>query len=481
MVQHRERAGSALMAAVIVVGMVAVMSMAYLQLSLNKNREHKASVDAKRAFYIAEAGLSEAMISIASGNSGNVGSASVPARFGDGVFYVTATDEGNGKTTLTSTGMAGCGRSAISTVIDVKTQGVAALGVFSDGTVTIGKNALIDSFDSRQGSYASQHPALPPLLGAPTTSRVASNGDIIVHGTKSGGLLGSVLSTPTSIYGYVQPGPTGSVLRDGNVLITGSTAPSEKRIALPEIEVPSVRSAGDVTVTQHGPFSLSSGEFGYGTLKLATNTRTEIVGPANVVVNGLELAPQAQLTFDARNGPIRVYVQDHLDLQPGSSIVSTSQDPTAVALLISGGASADRNGDGIADPPVAIAAAGSFFGTMYAPNATITVPSTLAVYGAIAAKQIALQANAQVHFDLALIDSSASDTHVPQTIGWRIVPLPKTPLVELRLDILKLLQLQGIVAPLASSAHVPIGGSPHDGPLDVLENLLNLHGGPGPH
>src|SRR5271156_4380700 len=152
------RSGSALLAAVLVVMMVAVLSLAYLQLSLNKNLEQKASVDAKRAFYMAEAGLSEAVIALASGQSGAVGSPSIPAKFGNGVFYVTTHDEDNGKTTLTSTGLCGCGRSALSMVVDTKKPGVAALGVFSDGTVTIEKGALIDSYDSRQGSYQAQHP-----------------------------------------------------------------------------------------------------------------------------------------------------------------------------------------------------------------------------------------------------------------------------------------------------------------------------------
>lgn len=470
-----DRTGSALLAAVFVVAMVAVMSMAYLQLSLNKNREQKAAVDAKRAFYIAEAGLSEALLSIAAGQSGNVGSEALPARFGDGVFFVTAKDEGGGKTTLTSVGLCGCGRSAVSLVIDVKKEGVAALGVFSDGTVTIGRNALIDSYDSRQGSYSSQHPGPPPLLDPPTASRVASNGNIVVHGPA--GLLGALQRT--AIYGYTRPGPNGSVLRDGSVLITGSTAPNDTHVVLPEISVPDAHSAGDLTVTSDNPLTLSAGEFGYRALRVAANGRAEIVGPANVVVSGLELRAGSQLTFDARNGPVRLYVRDHVDLEAGSTLVSTSENPSAVALMIDAEAAVDRDGDGIPDPPVKINSTGNFYGTIFAPKAAVSVPSTLVVYGAIAAKQLSLLAGARVHFDLALIDASASDSTVPHTIGWRLVPLPKSPLVSLRYDVLKLLELEGVVPTVAPRAHVAKGVTPATVPPDDWNAIRHLLDGVG--
>src|SRR5262245_35226140 len=144
---RRRRSGSALLLALMIVTVTAVMSMAYLQLSLTKNREQKTSVDAKRAFYVAEAGLSESMYGLAIGKSGNVGSPGLPARFGSGVYWVTEKDEGQGRSTLTSTGLCGAGRAAVSLVVEKSSNSVGALGVFGDQHVTVLSGAKIDSWD----------------------------------------------------------------------------------------------------------------------------------------------------------------------------------------------------------------------------------------------------------------------------------------------------------------------------------------------
>lgn len=111
---RRARRGSALVAALFVVLMVGTLSMAYLQMSVSKNKEQQTAADAKRAFYVAEAGLAEAYSGLVIGKSGNVGSDVVPARFGNGVFWVVAESVGTNKTVLTSTGLCGTGRTCVS-------------------------------------------------------------------------------------------------------------------------------------------------------------------------------------------------------------------------------------------------------------------------------------------------------------------------------------------------------------------------------
>ena len=74
--------GTAIVAALIVVVLVATLSMIYVQMSLSKNKEQRGSVDAKRAFYMAEAGLAEGFNGLCLGKSGNVASAATPAEFG---------------------------------------------------------------------------------------------------------------------------------------------------------------------------------------------------------------------------------------------------------------------------------------------------------------------------------------------------------------------------------------------------------------
>jgi Tfp pilus assembly protein PilX len=107
-----------MIAALLVVFAVATMGMIHVQLDLSRAREQRGAIDTKRAFYMAEAGLAEGFNGIASGKSGNVGTEDEPARFANGVFFTTADDEGDGRVTLTSTGMCGAGRATLSIVIE---------------------------------------------------------------------------------------------------------------------------------------------------------------------------------------------------------------------------------------------------------------------------------------------------------------------------------------------------------------------------
>ena len=76
-------------------------------MSVSMGRQRTLSVDTKRAFYMAEAGISEGLYGLMVGKSGNVGTADLPATFGDGVFWVEAEDIGENRTLLTSTVCAG--------------------------------------------------------------------------------------------------------------------------------------------------------------------------------------------------------------------------------------------------------------------------------------------------------------------------------------------------------------------------------------
>src|SRR5260221_6501478 len=114
----RKRAlrGSALVPALMAVMLTLALCVSYIQLSVSKCRESQVSVDAKRAFYLAEAGLSEAYYGLARGLQGAVASESVPARFGNGVYWVTCEDLGD-RVTLRSTGLSRMGRASLSTTL----------------------------------------------------------------------------------------------------------------------------------------------------------------------------------------------------------------------------------------------------------------------------------------------------------------------------------------------------------------------------
>ena len=120
---------------------------------------------------------------------------------------------------------------------------IASLGLFGAQTMTIGGGAIIDGYDSRDGSYDSQ---VDPDLDQTSTgqgARITSNAEINVSATAAGstrvsgdgltGLSSGGSSTySTWIYGDTIPGPDAGVLADPGVLITGQTTPALKPVTL---------------------------------------------------------------------------------------------------------------------------------------------------------------------------------------------------------------------------------------------------------
>jgi len=437
----RARRGGAMIAALLVVFAVATLGMIHVQLDLSKAREQRGAVDTKRAFYIAEAGLAEGFNGVAMGKSGNVGTEEEPARFANGVFFTVADDEGDGRVTLTSTGMCGAGRATLSIVLERTSESAASMGFFGDEQVTIGQGAFVDSYDSRLGVY------VPPLLGALGLmggARVGSN-----EGVQVGGPGGT-----TTVYGDARPGPEGVLVRSARTTITGSTAPYLTSTALPAVEVPSYPSYGSVSTTPSVPLAtITPGDRAYTELRVKKNGKMTIQGPARIVVDRLLVEKGGELVLNAANGPIKLYVTAGLNLADGSNVSTPARDPRAVSMLVS----AKPAEDPAATPPVQLAATGAYHGTIYAPFATVSIPRTLEVFGAASANRLTVQASAKLHFDLALLIAGSDEESLPKFLGWRLVELPDVPVVKLRYDALNELEAAGVDVKPSKDAHFDIG------------------------
>lgn len=435
-----------MIAALLVVFAVATLSMIQLQLDLSKAREQRTAVDTKRAFYMAEAGLAEAFHGIASGKSGNVGTADEPARFANGIFFTTAKEEGLGRVTLTSTGLCGAGRAALSIVVERTSSSVASLGFFGDELVAVEGGATIDSYDSRKGPYS---PPLLPVGGSPPTgAKVGSNQNLTVGGRNG----------TTKVYGNAQPGPTGVLVRGRSTTISGSTAPFLTANALEAIDVPVCQPQGSITTSPSKPLvAIPSGERQFDSLKVTGATKLVITGPAKIVVGQLVVDAQGEVTIDATKGPVELYVTDWLALKSGSKFTTGTSDPRSVSILVSASESRDRDGNGSIDPPVVLKPTGSLIGTLHAPSAEVAIPHTFPVFGAVSAKRLTVMTGAQVHFDESLLEAGQSDDGLPKLIGWRLVELPNVPMVKLRYDALRALAADGVTPVKSSVAHFDIG------------------------
>lgn len=448
---RRLRRGTVLVPALLAVMLTATLCVCYMNLSMSKNRESQTAVDAKRAFYVAEAGLAEGYYGLARGMQGAVASESVPARFGNGVYWVTAEDLGD-RVTLHSTGLSGLGRAALSVTLRKAQSSVASLGLYGNSRVDLRAGSLVDAYNSSFGPY--QPGGLGQLVpgGSTPAAKVGCNSSIALAGSQ--GLLPGA-----KIVGDATPGPSGSVLRGTGAIVTGSTAPAPETTALPALAIDVPPGSAALEPAAGSTLALGAGSYTWSNVHLAANTVVSVAGPAEIVADQLVLDGGARLEIDGSSGPVRIRVRSYLALAAGATLKTTSTDPTRVSLLVAASATLDRNGDGIADPPVTIAGKGPFHGFLYAPNAQVSLPSTFTVFGSVVADRIALAQGAQLHFDCALLDTLA-DGSLPQFLCWRVVELPPSRLVQLGYDPLTVLKTNAVVPVAPKDAHYAIGATP---------------------
>lgn len=437
------RRGAALIASLVVVITVAFLGAALIQFNQAVTRQEIASQDYKRAFYMAEAGLAEGFMAVSQGKSGNVGTSAIPAAFGDGVFWVEAEEDDVDRVTLTSIGMCGGGRFALSMVLQRDVNPLTSLGLFSDDDVIIEPGAVIDGFDASKGYWSDQLDPTQPVKTTGKSAQVTSNGDVVIQGGAGG--------TDTYVFGDVRPGPDGTVTIDPGATVTGSTAPSDTSTDLPAIQTPGGVPEAAPRLVAGGSFTIPDAAY-YKKLRVPTGSTVVLQGPVTAQLDQLILDPGATLTLDAASGPIVLYVNEYVDLQAGSTIESTTEDTKAVSVLVGADEWLDRNNDGVVDPPLTIESDGVFHGFLYAPYAALALPGGLRYFGAAAAQQVTVGAGAHVSFDLSMT-SDASNAGLPSLITWNIVELPSVAVVKVKLNAVALLEAQGVTPVKAAVAH----------------------------
>ncbi len=431
---HASRRGSALALSLMIVTIVALLSAMMLQLSSAHWRREAGAVDQKRAFYIAEAGLSEAIYGLLQGNSGIVGTQELPVRFGDGVFWTQAESDAQDIVHIESTALCGQARAKLAIAIELYYDNALNLGAFSGRNMTIGAGAYIDAYNSKNGPYSA------PLPGAMLyRATVGSNGDVSV-----GGLRGLV---PTTILGNVTPGPdkSVSVALGGNVV--GNTSPRADSVELPLITIPAASWFGPMTVSPAGTGLLPSGTYAGPNMTIGTNATGTIVGPAIVVVDSLHLAGSARLRVDSSVGPVEIYVRQAMTTTALSSIVNVTGDPRGLSLWLD---MSTRTG-GV----LSFAHQGAFHGSIYAPRADVAIAANAPVYGSVVAGGLTLAPGAQFHIDVSAGDLGSTDMSL-SVLHWRPVAVPREIAGDLRYEPLADFAARGVALPAPGAGHVPI-------------------------
>lgn len=416
------RRGGALILSVSAVLVVSILAAGFLQLCTAISRRMSASADTTQALYLAEAGLAEAYSGLAQAKTGNVGTEERPAAYGGGLFWVEAIPHAGGLVELESTALYGTGRATLGMVCEPVNIGVASLGFFTDKDLRLNPDVRLDSYDSKQGTYADQ-------MGTPLNNQgiVGSNGNVTVA---SGNL----------IFGDVIYGPTAGAKVSAGSVVTGDMSPRADLETLPPIDVPAIPLLPGISYSGAAPLIIPPGEAGYKSLDITKNCKVILKGPLTLVVEDIILRSGAELRFDTTDGPVELHVTSSLDLNTGS-IVSTSTQVTSDSIVM------------VSAPPgktVNFGAKSQFYGFIYAPYAQTHVSSTYEVYGGLICSELRLAAQGKLHFDLAL--GPTLESLLPTLWSWRVVDIP-TNVSANRMDPFWVLGLDPKDLPKPSEAH----------------------------
>jgi hypothetical protein len=395
------RAGAALIGVLLILTTLLGLIAAFHQVTERRARERAASADERLAFYLAETALNEGMTAVRAGSSGAIGSQVAPAYFGGGVFWVEATDLGSARTRLAATALAGTGRAALEAVVEIHTQEPLFEAVLnSKKPLGMASKVVVDSFESKLGSYASQ---ATNHYGAYTYAK--ANGDVASN-------EGIHFASSATVFGDATPGPGYSCAFSSGNYVSGSIAAATTPFTFPAIKVPSVPITGNMVVPANGTSTLTAGTYGFTDVSIGTKSKLKVQGPAKIICTNFTGEMLGKLEIDATNGPVTFYVQGDYTHVNKFEAISTPGSPMALAFMIS-------SPDNISFPPNS-----KLRGAYYAPNADITFTGGDEIWGAFAANSIGMAASTKFHFDESLQDywnNAAGNGDPLELLVWRKV------------------------------------------------------------
>lgn len=393
----RER-GAVLLAAIVVVTIVAAFIGSFVVVTSNGQRDQTLQEQKLRAFYAAEAGLTAALAEINTGlDPGGDGLGTVGGSLGSETFQATATPNATGYD-VASTGVARGARRTIQQVVEL------GPGPFSGAFLSVDAMTLsgvtIDSYDSTQGTYGSQVVGFDPNIGREYARK---SGDVGGFGSIS--IFGS-----TGILGDVRPGPGASVsYGSGSWYVSGDEVPFADPSDLPSIS--------------YDPPALEPVEVDLKGNQTATYTE------GTYRFSEVELSGQSVLTFA---GDVTVYLDEELEIEGGATLAIA---PGAKVTILQGGGSVSISGNGIVNQTqdslslawrsastesFTMSGTASFHGTIYAPDAPVTITGVVEGYGSVVGATLNAGGATVWHYDEALRTVQPLDTPPEYTsILWR--------------------------------------------------------------
>ncbi len=398
--------GTALVVALLVTMVIAALSFGMSTVTHGSYAENREYAERTRVFYIAEAGMNEAIAVLSSRGKDAMKAETYPKTLGAVDYAVTVTfgDESphlaDDLIQIVATANERQHERRIETMLQItgSNGGRYNFGAFGDRFLAMDSNAGIDAWNSDNGAYRDQltgkHHGIDYAL---QDSSASSNGNIS-------------LDSNSFVFGDANPGTGKGVSTASNSFVSGSTAPASEPVVIPPIDVPTVPTLINFEKDK-GKHTMGPGTFGFRKLTMDSNSRLTITGPATLVVRDFKLLSNSEIYIDSTNGPVDFYVTKSFEANSNTEFRSLNSNPQDLTVNYTGTSTAIFNSNT------------EFWGAFVAPKAAIELDSNAEVWGIIGGKSLSLKSNSMVHVDHALMGGGggSSGQHGLQlaVLSWR--------------------------------------------------------------
>ncbi len=383
---HKNETGSALLITLLLMVMLTIVvltaaNVAQTDVELSFNQVH-----GEQSFYVAEAGVKRAFVSINSDSSWDAGFIDVP--FGEGSYSVVVRDSADdpdlGDTVLLiATGEVRGSRSTVEATLVPEPLLPYAYGLFAYDWVTIENSVCTDSWNSDSGSF-------DETLGEEYGS-IGSNGPIVIENNPTiGGDVTTAMQDGITVTGG------GEVL--GDVTAGGDQQDFSYLISPEQFEW-----ARD---NNRAPLGIS-GSFSYnaGTRNLhVAGGQTVILSSGVYYLNDIRLAQSASLQLEP-GAQVQLYLTGDIELR-NQAAVNAGGRPIDLMVFSIG-------------TRFAMGQSSIFSGVTVAPNVSFDLVNNTDYYGSLIARSIRLRNNPCFHYDRSLVDYASGYTDKMKQIAWR--------------------------------------------------------------
>ena len=393
------RSGSILITVILFVMVLAGLGVSMLRVDLSISDSRRTEPPAQLAYFAAESGIDEAFVLLrsrliepAEGETTQISTEASPRILNAARYWADVTRLDAWRYQVIATGTCQGERRRQECVLTTAPDGFFQYAAFGLDGLVVGADVSTNSYDPTLGSFASQT--------ARGNGGVGSNGDV-------------TLGAGSFINGDAVTGQGGSIIEGGsNVTVTGDRTSLEEDLILPPIEPPAVSSSGPLDTTENT--TIGPGLLGFDKVSTGEGATLTIQGPTQIVMSDFMLEGGSTLVIDSSNGPVEIYSSGDWDVSTDSMVRTTSQSARDFQLFLSG------DTDGSANPAtVSLSANCSLHGAIYAPQATIMVPTGFELFGSLVARSVVLGPSASLHFDESLRYDTDQDIMALNTLLWR--------------------------------------------------------------